>query len=311
MRHASLLALLATALGCALFAMPAQAARARVFVASYGSDSNPCTFGSPCKTFQNAFDAVDAGGEITAIDSAGFGPLMINHAITVTSPAGVEAGIAANPNSAAITIDAGSTDVVSLHGLTLEGGGTGGYFGIVFNSGAKLDIVDCVIRDYIDGISIQASTAAQVTIKDTYVSNNNVGIALDTTSGGTGELIATLDHVTVTDNTGYGVTTGTNTYPVLDTIENSDFSHNGIGIVIASQTANYTIVNLFNVDFNDHSSTAYLENYSILTLSHVNDTNSTNGINVQGSSTISSDGTSHVTLSGPDAPGTLGSYPFK
>jgi len=41
-----------------------------VFVASYGNDANPCTFGSPCKTFQQAVNVVDAGGEVTAIDSA-------------------------------------------------------------------------------------------------------------------------------------------------------------------------------------------------------------------------------------------------
>ena len=57
--------LLAAASACALLNLPAQAAqRDRVFVASYGSDSNPCTFGSPCKTFQNALSAVAAGGEI-------------------------------------------------------------------------------------------------------------------------------------------------------------------------------------------------------------------------------------------------------
>jgi len=37
-------ALLATALACSLATAPANA-RARVIVASYGSDSNPCTFG--------------------------------------------------------------------------------------------------------------------------------------------------------------------------------------------------------------------------------------------------------------------------
>ena len=86
------LTVLATALACSLTTTPANA-RARVFVASYGSDSNPCTFGSPCKTFQHAHDVVDAGGEVTAIDSAGFGPINITKAVTITSPDGVEAGI--------------------------------------------------------------------------------------------------------------------------------------------------------------------------------------------------------------------------
>ena len=69
MRIAIPLTVLATALACSLATAPANA-RARVFVASYGSDSNPCTFGSPCKTFQHAHDVVDAGGEVTAIQPA-------------------------------------------------------------------------------------------------------------------------------------------------------------------------------------------------------------------------------------------------
>jgi len=102
-------------------AVPAPAQRARVFVASYGDDSNPCTFGSPCKTFQNAVYVVAAGGEVTAIDSAGFQPVTINKAVTITSPPGVKAGITPSPGGNAITIAAGPNDVVSLRGLTLEG----------------------------------------------------------------------------------------------------------------------------------------------------------------------------------------------
>src|SRR5215471_18062583 len=106
MRTAILLTMLATAFACSLATAPAHA-RARTFVASYGNDSNPCTFGSPCKTFQVAVNAVDAGGEVTAIDSAGFGPISISKAVTITSPDGVEAGIVANAGADAIDINAG------------------------------------------------------------------------------------------------------------------------------------------------------------------------------------------------------------
>src|ERR1700744_1005524 len=118
MRKALLFGLLPTALTCALFPASAlAAARDRVFVASYGNDANPCTFGSPCKTFQGALSQVAPGGEITAIDSAGFGPVTITQAVTITSPNGVEAGIAANPGGNAITVNAGASDSVVLSGL--------------------------------------------------------------------------------------------------------------------------------------------------------------------------------------------------
>jgi len=85
MRIAIPLTLLATAFACSLASVPAHA-RARVFVASYGSDANPCTFLSPCRNFQQGVNVVDSGGEVTAIDSAGFGPLLIDRAVTITSP---------------------------------------------------------------------------------------------------------------------------------------------------------------------------------------------------------------------------------
>src|SRR5580692_8573983 len=125
MRPALSLTLLAITLLCSLLAMPAQAQRDRVFVASYGSDSNPCTFGSPCKTFQQAINTVAAGGEVTAIDSAGFGTITISKSVTITSPDGVEAGIAVGSGNNGVTINGISGAVVQLHGLTIDGAGVG------------------------------------------------------------------------------------------------------------------------------------------------------------------------------------------
>src|SRR6516165_4675165 len=175
------LTVLATALACLLASAPANA-RARVFVASYGNDSNPCTFGSPCKTFQQALTTVDAGGEVTAIDSAGFGPMTITRAVTITSPDGVEAGIVPPTNGTAITINAGVSDAIFLRGLTIDGGGIGAT-GIQFNTGQSLTIDNCVIRSFVGqypgGTALNfvptASTTlgvAQLSISNSILSNN-------------------------------------------------------------------------------------------------------------------------------------------
>src|SRR6516164_7033185 len=139
-------AVLAAAVVCSLFAVSAHA-RARTFVASYGNDSNPCTFGSPCKTFQQAVNVVDAGGEVTAIDSAGFGPIIITKAVTITSPDGVEAGIVPGASGNAILIGVGTSDTVVLRGLTLDGGGVG-FDGILFNAGGRLVVTNCVLQNF-------------------------------------------------------------------------------------------------------------------------------------------------------------------
>ena len=162
---------LLAALSCLLATAPAHA-RARVFVASYGNDSNPCTFLSPCKTFQVAVNTVDAGGEVTAIDSAGFGPISITRAVTITSPDGVEAGIAIPSGGTGIAINAGPGDAVSLHGLTLDGAGVG-VTGIQFNSGGSLTIQNCVVRNLLGaGIGNTPTNSANITVSNTIVRDN-------------------------------------------------------------------------------------------------------------------------------------------
>ena len=175
MRIAIPLTVLATALVCLLTSAPAHA-RARVFVASYGNDANSCTFGSPCKTFQHAHDAVDAGGEVSAIDSAGFGPIIITKSVTITSPQGVEAGVVPASGGDAIVINPSLSSTVTLRGLTLEGSG-GGLNGIALFSSmpGTLNIIGCVIKDFSGtGISITPSNSGSfgLVITDSYVLNN-------------------------------------------------------------------------------------------------------------------------------------------
>jgi hypothetical protein len=198
------------ALIAVLSAAPAKAAaRDRVFVASYGSDSNPCTFGSPCKTFQQAVNVVAPGGEVTAIDSAGFGPVTITQSVTITSPAGVEAGIAVASGSFGITVNtASSSDVVSLHGLTIDGAGSG-QNGIVFNNIGSLEIIDVVVRNFTnDGIELiplsNDDNYSNILISNVVASHNgNAGIYYSPQFQCFG-MNAVIDH-TVTTNNAFGM----------------------------------------------------------------------------------------------------------
>src|SRR6516164_6813840 len=119
----SLLSIIAISIAASL---PAQAQRARVFVSVNGNDSNPCTALSPCRTFQAAHDAVQAGGEIDVLDTGGYGTLNITKSISIVNPGGVVASIATASGQSAIAINAGPTDTISLRGLTLDGVGIGG-----------------------------------------------------------------------------------------------------------------------------------------------------------------------------------------
>jgi hypothetical protein len=185
------------------------AARDRVFVASYGSDSNPCTFGSPCKTFQQAINTVAPGGEVTAIDSAGFGPVTIAQSVTITSPNGVEAGIAAPaPGTAAIAINTTSGDeIITLSGLTLDGANVSNSTGISFSGfPGRLTIRDSVIRNFTkDGIDFSPGGQGHLTISNTVVSDNgSAGIAFYPT-GDIGKSSVIPNRVEMINNTTYGL----------------------------------------------------------------------------------------------------------
>jgi hypothetical protein len=184
------------------YSAPANA-RARVFVASYGNDSNPCTFGSPCKTFQQAVNGVDAGGEVTAIDSAGFGPINITKAVTITSPSGVEAGIVPTAGGDAIDINAGPNDAVVLRGLTLNG--SGGAFGILFNSGASLTVENSAIRGFnTDGIKfIPAGMTTKLFLSNSQVSGNGSS-GIFVYPSGTANTFVSLNHVETNNNGRWG-----------------------------------------------------------------------------------------------------------
>jgi len=209
-------------------AAPALAQRDRVFVASYGSDANPCTFGSPCKTFQNAVNVVAAGGEVTAIDSAGFGPITISQAVTITSPNGVEAGIAAPASGdAAITINAGPSDAVILNGLTLDGNNVASTTGISFSTGGSLSIQNSVIRKFASyGILFFPSASSQLLISNSQISNNLNGISVESNNANT-VVDGIFDRVVIDKNGNYGLYANTDAGAINITLSDSISGNNG------------------------------------------------------------------------------------
>jgi hypothetical protein len=188
------LALLAFA--SVLPAMPAHA-QTRVFVGAQGSDANPCTFALPCRTFQHAHDTVVAGGEINVLDPAGYGAVTITKAISIQGHKFASVSPAASAD--AITINAGPNDRVNLGGLVIEGFGTGAA-GVVFNTGASLNIHDSTIRNFhFDGIVFQPTTSSQLNVSQTLITDlGDLATAIIVSPpSGSPAITAALDHVTL------------------------------------------------------------------------------------------------------------------
>jgi hypothetical protein len=162
----------ALALAVTLPAVSAQSQSPRTFVSAAGSDSNPCTFAAPCRHFQAAVNATSAGGEVDALDPAGYGPITISHAITIEGQGWSYIAPPAGGN--AITISAGVSDQITIRGVSLNGVGISGTTnGIVFNFGGALTVKDCVISNMAnDGIHFIPSNSGSISVSNTFVGNN-------------------------------------------------------------------------------------------------------------------------------------------
>jgi len=224
---------------------PPPTAQMRTFVSGLGSDGNPCTASSPCKTFTAALALTIAGGEIYVLNSANYGPVTINKALTITSE-GAVAGVLAT-SGVGITITAGTSDVVNLRGLDIDGGNSGST-GIQFSSGQSLNVQKSVVRGFAgSGITFAPTGASTLFVSDSTVTNNRSNGIL-VTSSGAASVNGALSRVTASGN-GVGIFTnganvnvaltdtvaGNNNYGIGASasavmVRNSTVSNNAIGI---------------------------------------------------------------------------------
>jgi Right handed beta helix region len=199
-----------TLLAGLLFGVPsfAQAQFNRVFAsARSGSDLNSCnSITSPCQTLQGAVNQVAAGGAVLILDTGGYGPVLIEKAVTIEAPAGVEAFIHP-PFGSGIYVLAGDTDVVVLRGLTLSEGQVG-QVGIDYLTGGALHVERCVIQGFQWGIYASRQGGGppvygNLYVEDTIVRNCQFyGIGVSSISG---SMRATIERSHLVGNGTFGL----------------------------------------------------------------------------------------------------------
>ena len=234
----------ALALAVTLPAVSAQAQAPRTFVSAAGSDSNPCSFAAPCRHFQAAVNATSTGGEVDALDPAGYGPIIIGQSITIEGQGW--SYIAPSPGGNGITINAVSGKV-SIHGVSLNGVGIPGTTtGIQFNSGDTLNVQDSVIRDFGNvGIQVEPSSSnpTHIFVSNTQVSDNG-GDGINFTTGGTGTTTGVISHVEMANNVGNGLTVTNASGPVSSinvTVSGSVCTDNAADGIAATPTGGATM----------------------------------------------------------------------
>jgi hypothetical protein len=210
--------------------------QSRTYVSGLGSDNNACSVSSPCRTFQAAMALTLPGGELYVLNSANYGPLTINKAMTIMSD-GAVAGVLAT-SGAAITINAGPNDVIHLFGLDLDGGNAG-TIGIQFSAGKGLNVQKTAIRGFTNSGILFAPSAGTsgLFVSETHLMNNgNNGILIAPT--GSGGVNAALSRVVVSGNglasNGVGLfaygggTTGAVNATITDVVANNNYY--GVGV---------------------------------------------------------------------------------
>ncbi len=187
------------------------------YVASYGSDSNPCTLTSPCRSFAHAVDVTDAGGEVIVLDTGGYGSVTITKSISIIAPVGMYASVTVPSGKDGITIKAGAIDKVLIKGLTIKGtlGSLNGihaytvgtlivdnclisglgFKGIEFLApDSELVILNSKINNNIEDAVFVLNSSGSVSISMNNVEMVNNYIGLDLFSIGTGSVSATVTN---------------------------------------------------------------------------------------------------------------------
>ena len=235
-----------------LYSAPASAQATRTWISGVGDDVNPCSRTAPCKTFQGAIAKTAAGGEINCLDPGGFGSLTITKSISLICDSTETGVLVASTNAFIIN---STTAIVTISGFDFEGlGQTGspGINGINILNAAVVHVRNTKIRGFRNGygINLQPQNAnAQLFVDNVTISESGGtgnpttgGINVNPAAGLTAT--ATITNSQIVDNVNVGVrmdTTGIVGSVINATIDNTNLSNNGAGILVKAPNGTGTV----------------------------------------------------------------------
>jgi hypothetical protein len=156
----------------------AQATSTRSFVASTGNDSNTsfgCTQADPCRSFMAAYGITASGGEIVALDSAGYGELTITGPISIVGAQVASVTVAASSTGITINTDNPSSLVI-LKNLQINGGGAANSTGILVSSG-HLVLQNSTLKLLTTGLNVEGGVSGlKADVMFTDIIGNTTGI---------------------------------------------------------------------------------------------------------------------------------------
>ena len=247
----------------------------RTWVSGVGDDVNPCSRTAPCKTFAGAISKTAEGGEIDALDPAGYGSVTISKAMTLDggTGSGWASILTGGTNGVTINVTSGThvnDAVVILRNITFIGAiqapTPGGINGVNYVKAAQVHVENCVFENFsTSGINMGLGSTGTLFVQDSVFDNTGTGIKVTTTSGfataqiehsrfnGMTDGINTTSNafVTVRDSYFSGITGASNgairaAAGCLANVINSTFAGNTIAVNAAGGTVRLTNNDFFN-----------------------------------------------------------------
>jgi hypothetical protein len=175
----------------------------QTWVASGGTDLNPCTRIAPCATFSGAAAKTQAGGEIDVVDAGSYGPIDIRSG-SLTIDGGSLATISVPTGGAGITINVGDNDLVVIRNLEINGNGVGAR-GVSIGKGGQ------VILDNLRILNVQAAGVAidlglrGTTARNLVISNSTISAGINAHGVLANQGVVTVSHSTIAGNGGVGL----------------------------------------------------------------------------------------------------------
>ena len=149
----------------------AQAQAFRAYVASYGSDTNPCAVTAPCRLIPAALAAVAPGGEIWILDSANFnsGTVNIDKSVTIMAVPGAVGSIVAVHGGSAIDITTAGVNVVLRNLVIANNAVSPGTYGLHVTNAQSVTLDHCAVQGVPQQGILAGGNAMTVYVKDSEI----------------------------------------------------------------------------------------------------------------------------------------------
>ncbi len=276
-----------------------QAQATRTWVSGVGDDVNPCSRTAPCKTFAGAISKTATGGEINALDPAGFGTINITKSITLDGTQGQGHGgiLAAGTTGVIVNITAAAvaphSDTVTLRNLSINGASTGtnGIRILSTVANSTVHIENCQIFGFRSGnvgdagrgiIDKRSASGSKLLVSNTDIRNNSAhGIQVGIDTGFVSGVTATFNNVRSVGNTLSGAFFGGGS---KTSVRYSVFNNNGnAGIQVSEQAGGTTESDITSTVISHNNHGLFLGSGASLTrIGDVTINGNVNGVSISG-----------------------------